>query len=197
MQDDPSPSGERHRLADRLFHWIMAATVIALSVTAFLPLAGLKFPWLDIHWISGLLLTLAVLFHLFRVLAVHGLREMLPNTSDIRQTFGARRNLAPAKYDAFQKGYHWATALLILTLIATGLLMLVKIDTPFWNRDPSLMTDPQWGLVYVIHGLAAMVLLFLILLHVYFNFLPEHKALLKAMIAGRGPLLTRTNAHDT
>ena len=35
----------RHHLADRLYHWIMAASVVALLITSFFPIFGWKFPW--------------------------------------------------------------------------------------------------------------------------------------------------------
>jgi cytochrome b subunit of formate dehydrogenase len=182
----------RHRLPDRLFHWVMAAAVVVLGATAFLPILGVRFEWVPIHWIAGVVLTLAVLFHLYRVFAVHGLGGMSPGADDLREVLrGAvgkdSSDLSPAKYDALQKGYHTATAMTVLALVGTGLVMLAKIDTSFWKRNPSIMTDQSWGVVYVVHGGAAMVLLFLFLLHLYFSLIPEHRAFLQSMIAGRGP----------
>lgn len=184
--------GVRHRLADRLFHWGMAACVILLGATAFLPILGYRFDWVPPHWTSGVVLALLVLFHLFRAFFVHGVREMIPGVDDIREIARTARGagteaLSEAKYDAFQKGYHLAAATTVLVHLATGLIMLAKIDTTFWRRDPSILTDDTWGIIYVIHGLAALVLLFLFILHVYFAFLPEHRAFLAAVIGGRGP----------
>ena len=84
----------------------------------------------------------------------------------------------------------------VLALVVTGVLMLVKIDTPFWRRDPSWLTDPQWGVVYVVHGFAALAILFLIIVHIYFAILPEHRRVLIAMLGGRGPLFARGTSHD-
>ena len=192
MTNRGGPQEVRHRGPDRLFHWVMAASVIVLGGTAFLPMLGIRFEWVPIHWIAGVVLTLAVLFHLFRVFVVHGLREMVPGADDLREVVRDalgrdRAGLAPAKYDALQKGYHTATALTVLTLVGTGLLMLAKIDTTFWKRNPSLLADQTWGIVYVVHGAAAMVLLFLFILHLYFSLLPDHRAFLMSMIGGRGP----------
>lgn len=36
---------DRHSLAARLFHWVMAAAMFVLLFTAFLPIAGIRFPW--------------------------------------------------------------------------------------------------------------------------------------------------------
>ena len=44
----------RHTLSSRAFHWVMALAMIALLVTAFLPVAGIRFPWVTIHWIAGI-----------------------------------------------------------------------------------------------------------------------------------------------
>ena len=55
-------------MTDRIFHWIMASSVLALLVTSFLPIFGVKFAWVTPHWIAGLALTAAVLFHIVRAL---------------------------------------------------------------------------------------------------------------------------------
>ena len=200
MQSGEADTGARHKGPDRAFHWLMALAVILLTGTAFLPIIGMRFDWLPIHWISGLALTALVLFHLVRVALVHGFREMMPGGEDIREMVadvgGKAVEFRPAKYDAYQKGYHWASALAVLALVITGVLMLVKIDTLFWRRDPSLLTDPEWGIVYVIHGFAALAILFLIIVHIYFAILPEHRQVLAAMIRGRGPLFSRGASHD-
>ena len=184
--------GVRHLLPDRLFHWAMALSVAVLGATAFLPMVGVRFEWVPIHWMAGTVLTLAVIFHLYRVIFIHGLKGMIPGADDVREVArnlgGSRgRPLSEAKYDAFQKGYHAAAALTVLVAVGTGLVMLAKIDTTFWRRNPSILSDQTWGIVYVLHGVAAMILLFLVIVHVYFAFLPEHRALLISMLRGAGP----------
>ena len=72
----------------------------------------------------------------------------------------------------------------MIVLAATGAVMMAKIDTPFWSRDPSILSDQAWGLVYSLHGAASMLLIFFFILHVYFAFLPEHRRLLIAMAFG-------------
>ncbi len=54
----------RHTLAARLFHWIMALAMFALLITAFLPRVGYRFPWVAYHWIAGIVLTAAIVFHI-------------------------------------------------------------------------------------------------------------------------------------
>ena len=170
----------------------MASTVIVLGATAFLPILGIRFEWVPIHWMAGVVLTLAVLFHLYRVFFVHGVNNMVPGADDFREIGRDLRGkghagLSAAKFDALQKGYHAAASGAVLVAVATGILMLAKIDTTFWRRDPSIVSDQVWGLVYVLHGASAMLLLFLFILHVYFAFLPEHRAMLISMLSGHGP----------
>jgi len=174
----------RHRLPDRLFHWSMALLVFLLVGTGFLPIIGINFDWVPTHWVSGTLLIIAVLFHLWRSVFVHKIGDMIPTLRD----FHPDRIIAhegPGKYSTSQKLYHAAVSTIILLLLLTGGLMLAKIDTTFWRRDPSILTDQQWGIVYVCHGAAASLLLFFLILHIYFAFLPEHRKLLLAMTLGQ------------
>ena len=55
---------ERHTAAARAFHWIMAASMLALLITGFFPKIGIQFPWLTIHWVAGVLLTISILYHM-------------------------------------------------------------------------------------------------------------------------------------
>ena len=73
----------RHRLVDRLYHWAMAACVLTLMATAFLPIIGIKFEWLTIHWTTGLVLTALVLFHIVRATIWQHLSRMMIDLADI------------------------------------------------------------------------------------------------------------------
>ena len=163
----------------------MAVLVIVLLGTAFLPILGVRFDWVPIHWISGVLLTAAILFHLYRAFLVHGVRSMMPTVHDLRVALRREPEEGTVKYDLNQKLYHWSVAATILALVVTGCIMLAKIDTPLWRRDPSILSDQAWGVVYVLHGAASLLLIFFFILHVYFAFLPEHRRLLAAMVLGR------------
>ncbi|MGB0575386.1 MAG: cytochrome b/b6 domain-containing protein [Alphaproteobacteria bacterium] len=169
----------RHKLPDRLFHWVMAILVIVLLGTAFLPILGVKFDWVPLHWISGIFLIAAVLFHLYRALFVHSLKEMLPTAADFSMSSSPEQ-----KYDVNQKLYHWSVGTILLALLITGGIMMAKIDTPFWKRDPSILTDWNWGIVYSVHGGASLLLIFFFILHIYFAVLPEHRVLLQSMVFG-------------
>lgn len=182
----------RHSLPDRVLHWIMACCVLTLMGTAMLPILGIKFSWVTTHWITGLVLTAAVLMHLLRSLHWSRLKRMWLGPRDIRDAletlawFFRLRNSAPrpGKYSPAQKFIHFAFAVLILAAIVTGLLMMVKIDTPLWKRDPYLFSAATWGIIYVIHGVAAVILITVIMLHVYFALRPEKRFYLRAMIQG-------------
>ena len=175
----------RHKWPDRWFHWTMAVLVLVLLGSAFLPILGLRFDWIPVHWISGVLLTAAILFHLYRAILVHGIRSMMPAAGDVRSALAGDGGDGSAKYDLYQKLYHWSVAAVVLVLAITGCIMLAKIDTPLWRRDPAILSDRDWGVVYVCHGAASLLLIFFIILHVYFAFLPEHRRLLAAMVLGR------------
>ena len=55
---------ERHSLMARAFHWVMAAAMFGLLLTAFLPVVGVQFAWVTWHWIAGLVLTGSIVFHI-------------------------------------------------------------------------------------------------------------------------------------
>jgi cytochrome b subunit of formate dehydrogenase len=182
----------RYRLVDRLYHWAMAACVLTLMATAFLPIVGIKFEWLTIHWTTGLALTVLVLFHIVRATIWQRLSRMMIDGADIRngwrsfmRLFGA--GTAPGKqgkYNAAQKLYHAAAAVLALALVVSGLLMLLKIDTPWWRRNPYLLADDTWGLIYVVHDFAAMTLVTLVMIHIYFAVRPDEWWASRAMFRG-------------
>src|SRR5208283_24646 len=78
-----------------------------------------------------------------------------------------------AKYTPLQQLFHKLVAAVVLAIVVTGLLMLSKIDTPFWRRNPYWLTEARWGMIYAIHGLCAMAMITLIMVHVYFAVRPE------------------------
>jgi cytochrome b subunit of formate dehydrogenase len=194
----------RHRLADRVFHWVMAASVLALLATGFLPILGVRFAWVTIHWIAGLVLGAAVLFHVVRALAFLEPSSMMVWPADLRDAWRAVRRACggravpgkPGKYLLLQKLYHHAIALVLLTTIATGLAMMVKIDTPFWTRDPYWLADSTWGLIYVLHDLAALTSITLLMVHVYFAFRPEKLWLTRSMVLGWITRAEYAEQHD-
>ena len=122
---------------------------------------------------------------------------MIPKTDDIRELlFLSVKSSNPEKYNAAQKFYHLITAASVLVLAITGAFMLVKIDTPLWNRNPAILSDDQWGIIYVLHGLSSLVLIFLVIVHTYFTLIPEHRQFLISMIKDSGPKWARKKKND-
>ena len=183
----------RHALADRVFHWLTAACVLTLLGTAFLPILGLKFDWVMLHWMAGLVLIGAVLFHLVRSLFWQSWRTMMIGGADVREAAAIvrgtlRRDGAdvpkPGKYSFAQKLIHLFFTIVVLASIATGALMLAHVETPWWRPNPYLLRDATWGLVYVLHDLAALTLITMVMMHVYFALRPEKLAFTRAMLRG-------------
>lgn len=191
MSDKGTDLDVRHKLPDRIFHWVMAFSVLVLMGTAFLPIIGIRFDWLIWHWAAGLVLTLSVIFHLWRVLKVHRVMDMVIKRDDfeeLRPPFGSGPK---SKFNLAQKLYHLGSGSMVLALCVSGLLMLAKIDTFMWDRTPSILSEANWGIVYVVHGIASFIILFLTIVHIYFALVPEHKKFLFSIIKGKGPRFAR------
>ena len=183
----------RHSLAARLFHWIMAAAMFTLLLTAFLPKVGLQFDWVTYHWIAGALLTVSIVFHVIHASFWLDFWSIWPDKVDLRDAW--RRMLrslgrpAPpprkfAKYPLENKLYHGVIIVTGLAVILTGVFMLSRVRTIFFPRNPYLFSDMTWGLMYVLHGLAGVGLIALVMVHVYFAVRPEKLDITKSMIFG-------------
>ncbi len=196
----------RHLLVDRAYHWLMAACVLTLMGTAFLPIIGYKFEWLGLHWTTGVGLSALVLVHIVRAVIWQDLRAMMIDGADIRNGWRAlMRALGgngaapgkPGKYNVLQKLYHAAIAVLVLSVVATGLAMLLKIDTPLWRRNPYVLADYQWGWIYVVHGFAAMGLITMVMIHIYFALRLDEWRLTRSMFRGWITRHEFEEHHDT
>jgi len=194
----------RHRGPDRLYHWLMAASVLTLLATAFLPIVGWKFDWLAAHWIAGVVLGCLVLVHIVRALVWLDWRSMMIWPRDVVESWAATRYHLrigpppplPGKYPLLQRGYHLFIALVLLAAIGTGALMMTKIDTPFWLRNPYWLSQDTWGIIYVIHGFAAMTVLALVMIHIYFAIRPEKLWITRSIIVGWISGAEYTTHHD-
>jgi len=188
---DEAPPGdrvERHKGVDRLFHWLTAAAVLTLMFTGLLPALGLyKFDWVVIHWSVGIFLVLLVVFHIVRSVIWQRLKCIFALSAD--EVTGKK----VTKYTVAQKLMHLAMTLMILGAVITGCFMLMKMDTPLWKRDPYTLSQATWGVIYLIHGAAAVSAITLVALHVYFAILPEKRMYLRAMIRG---WMTREEARE-
>lgn len=178
----------RHSLPARLFHWVMAACMLTLLATAFLPKVGLRFDWLGLHVLAGSLLVAAVVFHIVHALCCLDFRAIWPAPADLaelRNLSGKSAPVRPGKYPLGNKLYHLAIVVLGLTMAATGACLLTRVRTGFMPRDPyRYFSDGGWGLVYALHGLAGLSLVALVIIHVYFALRPEKRSITRSMITG-------------
>jgi cytochrome b subunit of formate dehydrogenase len=183
----------RHSLAARLFHWIMAAAMFALLITAFLPRVGVQFAWVTYHWIAGVVLTASILFHIIHATFWMDFWSIWPDKADIedaaRRWKRATGKNSPlprrfAKYPLENKMYHGVIVLAGLSVMLTGVFMMFRVRTGILPRNPYLFGDMTWGLMYVLHGLAGVGLIALIMVHVYFAIRPEKLVITKSMIVG-------------
>ncbi len=183
----------RHTLASRIFHWVMALSVLTLLLTGFLPILGVKFSWVTPHWIAGLILTAAVIFHIVHASLWKGLGLIWVNREDWRDGWAAIKQVfrpdipepaKPGKNPLENKLFHHAVAISTLAAVVTGLFMMAKVDTPWWNRNPYLLSDDTWGVIYVLHGMGSVALITLALAHFYFALRPEKRWITLSMFRG-------------
>jgi cytochrome b subunit of formate dehydrogenase len=183
----------RHSLTARLFHWIMAASMFTLLITAFLPKVGVQFDWVTYHWIAGTVLTISIIFHIVHASFFLDFWAIWPDKADLQDALKRVRRFmgqpAPpprrfAKYPLENKLYHGAIIMTGLAAIGTGVFMMFRVRTAFFPRNPYLFSDMTWGLMYVLHGLAGVGLIALVMVHVYFAVRPEKLDITKSMIFG-------------
>ncbi len=180
----PSDAGkrmERHAPFARWFHWITAISVFVLLVTGVFPIIGINFSWLTIHWIAGIVLTLAVAAHILRALFWQDLMSMWIAPSDLSEPFDEAKK--PGKYSLAQKGMHLVMSVLVLVVIATGIVMFLQIDTPWWQRSNE-MAESTLGWMFLLHGLSTLALIGVTALHMYFAVRPEKFFYTRSMFKG-------------
>jgi cytochrome b subunit of formate dehydrogenase len=184
---------KRHSLAARLFHWIMAASMLVLLFTAFLPRVGVRFSWVTYHWIAGLVLIASIIFHIIHATFFMDFWSIWPDKIDIadakNRTLSMMGKSAPlprrfAKYPFENKMYHLTIVLTGLSVALTGGFMIFRVRTPFLTRNPYLFSDMTWGMMYVLHGLAGVALIALITVHIYFALRPEKLSITRSMVYG-------------
>ena len=184
---------QRHSLAARLFHWIMAASMFTLLLTAFLPKVGVKFPWVTWHWMAGIVLTASIVFHIIHASFWMDFWSIWPDKQDREDAFRRwRRALSKSappprrfpKYPLENKLYHGVIVLAGMAAMLTGIFMMFRVRTGILPRNPYLFSDMTWGLMYVLHGLAGVGLIALVMVHVYFAVRPEKLAITRSMVVG-------------
>lgn len=188
--DTPDKKLTRHTLATRINHWLMASSILVLVFTAFLPIQGIKFAWVTIHWIAGLVFTGSIIFHIVYALKFQDWRSMWVEMKEFSDLFSSmagqieKLKVSPGKYWLLQKLYHHIISIFSIIVIITGVLMMFKIDSPFWERDPYFLSSETWGIVYVLHGFASLCFIPMVLMHIYFAFRPEKLHYTRSMIKG-------------
>jgi formate dehydrogenase subunit gamma len=149
------------------------------------------FHWVDWHWMAGIVLTGSIIFHI-----VHasffldfwsiwvGPKDIPEMKRELLREFGKLPEAPTGKYPLGNRLYHLVVTIAGLAVIATGLVMMVRIRNPIIGRNPYVMSDPAWGVTYVLHGLAGVGFVGLIIAHIYFALRPEKLWITKSMIFG-------------
>lgn len=182
---------ERHTLPARVFHWTMSVSMLVLLVTAFVPVMGWQFNWVELHWQAGVLLIATVVYHIIHAIGWQdfwamfklGIGEGIAHMKHIMSPSAPAPPKA-GKYPFDHRMYHHAIVVVTMSAIITGGLMMVRIDTPFWTRNPYLFNDGIWGVMYVVHGLSGVSLILLIASHIYFALRPEKRWITWSMVRG-------------
>lgn len=182
----------RHSFVSRVFHWVMAFSMLTLLLTGFLPIVGIRFAWVEWHWMAGILLTASIMFHIVHATFVMDFWSIWVGPKDIPE-FKAemQREIGidapgpkPGKYPLGNRLYHLAVMVAGLAVIGTGIVMMWRVRTGLVERNPYLLTDTTWGITYVLHGLAGVGFVGLVIAHIYFALRPEKLWITKSMIFG-------------
>ena len=182
----------RHGFVARVFHWVMAFSMLALLLTAFLPIVGVKFAWVYWHWMAGILLTASIMFHIVHATFALDFWSIWVGPKDIpefkaemlREVGIDAPGPKPGKYPLGNRLYHLAVMVAGLAVIVTGILMMWRVRTGIVERNPYLLSDATWGITYVVHGLMGVGFVGLVIAHIYFALRPEKLWVTKAMIFG-------------
>jgi cytochrome b subunit of formate dehydrogenase len=154
---------------------------------------GIQFAWVTIHWIAGLVLTATIVYHIVHSVFWQDFWAMWVNKADIEAGMAELSHMVgrngtevpkAAKYPIDHKMFHHGAAVSGLAAIATGILMMLRLDTPFRAADPYLLADSTWGVVYVVHGVSGVALIALVITHIYFAIRPDKWWITKSMIYG-------------
>jgi len=182
---------ERHSFAARAFHWVMSIAMLLLLITAFVPVMGWQFNWVDLHWQAGVLLIATVVYHVIHSIGWMDFWSMFQvgvseGIATIKHILSPKAPAPPkaGKYPFDHRLYHHVIVVVSLSAIVTGVLMMVRIDTPFWTRNPYLFSDATWGVMYVVHGLSGVSLILLVASHIYFALRPEKRWITWSMVRG-------------
>ena len=195
----------RHTFMARMFHWVMAASMFVLLFTAFLPIVGVRFAWVEWHWMAGLVLTGAIIYHIVHASFFMDFWSIWIGPKDIpefraemaREMGGEAPGPKSAKYPLGNRLYHLAILVVGLAVSISGMIMMSRVRQPLFTRNPYTMADTTWGFTYVLHGACGVALIGLVIAHVYFALRPEKWWITKAMIFGAITRRQYLEHHDT
>lgn len=186
----------RHNGSARTSHWVLAIATLTLLITGFVPILGLQFPWVTIHWIAGIVLTGYLVYHTVDTIRRGTLGTMWMGGKELQEGMDrlkgffrkedASAHPKPGKWGPENIAFHHVTALAGIAVIATGLLMMFRVDTWFWQANPYILgvSDQLWGWVYVLHGLASVGFVGLLMAHIYFAIRPDKWWISRSMFKG-------------
>ena len=195
----------RHSFMARMFHWVMAASMFVLLLSAFLPMVGVRFAWVEWHWIAGLVLTGAIIYHIIHATFFMDFWSIWIGPKDIPE-FRAEmaREMGQdvpgpksGKYPLGNRLYHLAIVVVGMSAAISGMIMMARVPQPLFTRNPYIMADTTWGFTYVLHGACGVALIGLIIAHVYFAIRPEKWFITKSMIFGAITRRQYLEHHDT
>ncbi|MFN7917409.1 MAG: cytochrome b/b6 domain-containing protein [Vicinamibacterales bacterium] len=182
----------RHSFMARMFHWVMAFAMFALLLTSFLPIVGIRFAWVEWHWMAGLLLTASIIYHIIHATFFMDFWSIWIGPKDIpdfraemaAELAGSDDGPKTGKYPLGNRLYHLALVVVGLSVSISGMIMMSRVRQPIFTRNPYIMADTTWGFTYVLHGACGIALVGLVIAHVYFALRPEKFWITKSMIFG-------------
>ena len=169
----------------------MSVAMLVLLVTAFVPVMGLQFAWVEIHWMAGVLLIATIVYHMIHAIGWQDFWSMFQlgigeGIAHLKHIMSSKAPAPPkaGKYPFDHRMYHHAIVVVSLAASITGILMMMRIQTPFWEPNPYLLSDGAWGVMYVVHGLSGVSLILLVASHIYFALRPEKRWITWSMVRG-------------
>lgn len=215
----------RFTTTQRASHWIMAISVFLLMLSGFVMMnpnftirgiAGVS--WLDIHIIFSIVFIGYFVFHIGHVAYKGTWMEMWFGRRDIEDQLVRLKNFVGIsdeyprqfKYPSAQKLLHLGVAVLSIGVIVTGLVLLRRVEVPYlwgYTREFTFLGiefglrtgDASWGLVtwsFVLHDLAAILLVALVIGHIYFAIRPDEWPVSKSMVTGTIPVETYAEKYS-
>ena len=152
----------RHSFMARLFHWVMASAIFVLLVTAFFPIIGMRFDWVNWHWTAGLVLTGSIVYHIIHATfwldfwsIWVGPKDIPGFLAEMRRELGhAVPGPKSAKYPIGNRLYHLILVFAGTVVTVTGLVMLTRIgfERRWHGRLLSRRVPVRHGLARVMSG---------------------------------------------